>query len=203
MLYCHRYIMVDVETWLNKSTVAKKDHGRMKSLIHGILNTQTSEDFDHLCSELKPQMIKEFRTYFENNLEADIREFGIVDAYEKFDAFKKRNCKRPTNNICESFNNQIKCWQERTLVRLDALTIDLLQYQIWLLSEFNRASRGLGDFKTKYEFSKTTRPLDINCSVNRYSAAEIVSNIKANGMVEDEEPNFESLERLAEDSNVT
>ena len=71
------------------------------------------------------------------------------------------------------------------------------------MSEFNRVSRGLGDFKTKYEFSKTTRPLDISCSVDRYSAAEIVSNIKASGMVEDEEPNFESLETLAEDSNVT
>jgi len=59
------------------------------------------------------------------------------------------------------------------------LLIRLLQFQISILCEYNRAIKGAGNFKLKYEMREEAAPLAIDCKLDMKSAAQIIEKIKS------------------------
>lgn len=153
LLFCHNHIIQDVKRWLSANNLAAKYYTQLRYDIETLLKCTTYDEFDALSLELSKSFPEKFKSYYNSELYADMRAHAIARNYLKYDIFTNLN-QRPTTNISESVNNMIKSYQERKEQPIDKLIVDLLQFQLAILYEFNRAIRQTGNFTVKKSFER-------------------------------------------------
>ncbi len=140
--------------WIRNSKGKSDDIKVIKKHLENLLECKSESEFEFLFSEYKNLWSKDFLTYFEDNVLLDLKTRPCRNVTNKFAAFKD---KIPTNNISESLHKMIKSQNDWKELPVDALILSLFHFQMNFIIEFNRATKGLGNFNIKKAFSNLVK----------------------------------------------
>ncbi|XP_015792073.1 uncharacterized protein LOC107368716 [Tetranychus urticae] len=201
-LYCYNHFIADVKYWLSKTNAPKKDIILYRGMIENLLLTNSEEEFENLCQSYKKTMSSLFKDYFEKKLERDIKAKGATFNAVRYPAFVSGEV-NITNNISEALNNMLKSYQCGKKKKLPELMVDLVQFQYAILSEFNRALEGVGNYKLKEKYFGKVEKIEHNTNLPTSTVADILAVVKEAGCIpQNSGAHEETVKKLAEQAKV-
>lgn len=134
--------------WYKRSLWIFGTHEWSSCMRHSTSIQQHEQEFKEIWSA-------QFVDYADKFLHNDWRNHLIAAVTKRVSAF---NDKTPTNNISENVNKMVKEFTEWSELPVDGIVLSMYLMQQWMLHEFNRGCKHLGNHSPKPRY-KNAREL--------------------------------------------
>ena len=176
---CSLHLIRDVKFWndskLKKGLINTENAQEFIRYIEGMLNCDTEDKFKKVNEKFydkfkKCQIIID---YYDKHLKTDISKYSAKFAVKQYAIFKTD---KPTTNQSESFNNVMKQATDHKEVPIDKILLLFYNLQNYYINEFDRSTRGLGQYEPN-----SSHPKKWTVKVKEFSPIDtIIKNIIEN-----------------------